>query len=127
MAGFRILALWAACASALSCGGYYFVGFVSNPGGATSIEGEVTAVANGFVVDPSGVTEYTAVTFTNQARAVTINFCGDQRRLFPIKATVRADYTTGVLCAVIVRVVVDNERHNIAGQLRLSKTRNFDN
>lgn len=109
MRGVRIFALWAACAASLSCGGYYFVGFVSNPGGATSITGVVVAVSNSFISNPSGVTEYTAVTFTNAESEVTINFCGDQQSLFPLDATVRVDYTSGVLCSVLVRVVVDSE------------------
>jgi hypothetical protein len=93
----------------LSCGGYYFVGFVSNPGGTTSITGVVIAVNNGFVADPSGVTQYTAVAFMNAESEVTINFCGDQQHLFPIDAPLRADYTVGILCSVLIRVVVDNE------------------
>ncbi|HET6178676.1 MAG TPA: hypothetical protein VFE61_17240 [Candidatus Sulfotelmatobacter sp.] len=110
MAGLKIFALWAACFSSLSCGGYYFVGFVSNPGGTTSITGMVIAVSSGFMADPSGVTQNTAVTFMNGGSETTIKFCGDQQHLFPIDATVRADYTAGVMCSVLVRVVVDNER-----------------
>lgn len=110
MARLRMFALWAACTASLSCGGYYFVGFVSNPSGTASITGEVTAVSNGFINDPSGVTEYTAVTFMNAGSEITIKFCGDQQYLFPIDATVRADYTAGILCSVLVRVVVENGR-----------------
>ena len=108
MARLRIVALWAACATSLSCGGYYFVGFVSNPGGAASVTGVVTAVSNGFIDSPSGVTQYTAVTFLNTESKITIDFCGDQNRLFPIESTVEADYTGGILCSVLVRVMVDN-------------------
>lgn len=104
-----MFALCAACVASLSCGGYYFVGFVSNPGGTTSIRGVVTAVSNGFISDPSGVTQYTAVTFINAESKATINFCGDQRSLFPIDTKVRADYTSGILCSVLVRVSMDNE------------------
>ena len=113
--GLRICALWAACASCLSCGGYYFVGFVSNPGGTTSITGVVIIVSNGFVADPSGVTQFTAVTFMNAGRETAINFCGDQQHLFPIDATVRADYTAGTLCSVLLRVAVDNGNSQLVG------------
>ncbi|HEY3617838.1 MAG TPA: hypothetical protein VGK96_13595 [Candidatus Sulfotelmatobacter sp.] len=109
MAGLRIVALWAVCALTFGCGGYYFVGFVSNPGGTSSITGVVTTVSDGFIADPRGGTQYTAVTFMNAENRVTINFCGDQQQLFPIDATVRADYTASILCSVLVRVVVDNE------------------
>lgn len=125
MAGIRIVVLWAACASSLSCGGYYFVGFVSNPGGATSITGVVVALSNGFVADPSGVTQSTAVTFLNAGSKTTLNFCGDQQRLFPIEATVRADYTAGILCSVLVRVVVDNERAQLESHPDTSKPEHF--
>jgi hypothetical protein len=70
----------------------------------------VIAVSSGFMADPSGVTQNTAVTFMNGGSETTIKFCGDQQHLFPIEATVRADYTAGVMCSVLVRVVVDNER-----------------
>jgi hypothetical protein len=106
----------------LGCGGYYFVGFVSNPGGNHSITGVVTAVNNGFISDPSGVTQYTAVTFMNAGSTITINFCGDQHHLFPIDTTVRADYTAGIVCSVLVGVVADNERATL-GSLCVSKTR----
>lgn len=105
MAHLRVVALWAACAVSLNCGGYYFVGFVSNPGGTTSITGIVIAASLGFSADPSGVTQYTAVTFMNAGNTVTIRFCGDQHQLFPLDATVRADYTAGILCSVLERVV----------------------
>jgi hypothetical protein len=45
----------------------------------------------------------------NAGSEVTINFCGDQQHLFPIKATVQAEYTAGITCSVLIRVVVDNE------------------
>jgi hypothetical protein len=67
-------------------------------------------VSNGIIADPSGITQYTAVTFMNAGSEITINFCGDQQQLFPINAAVRADYTAGIFCSVLVRVVVDQER-----------------
>jgi hypothetical protein len=90
----------------LSGCGSFFVGFVSNPGGATTISGTVTTVNLGFVHDPSGTTASTAVTFINVGSAVTINFCGDQRNLFPINANIQVDFNSGVSCSVVVRVVI---------------------
>jgi hypothetical protein len=113
LAGLRIVALWAACASFLSCGGSYFVGFVSNPSGTSTITGVVTTVNSGFIADLSGVTQYTAVTFMNAGSTTAINFCGDQRHLFPIDTTVRAEYTAGIVCFVLVRVMTDNKRASL--------------
>ena len=48
----RIIALYAACISIVSCSGFTFVGLVSNPGGTTSITGTVLTVNGGFVSDP---------------------------------------------------------------------------
>ena len=109
MESLRIIALYAACLPLVSCGGYYFVGFVSNPGGTATISGTVTAVSGGFVSDLNGITPTTTVAFENSGLAVTLIFCGDQQSLFPLNTAVRADYTAGVLCSVLARVVVINE------------------
>ena len=85
--------------------GAYFVGFTFNPYGTQSVSGTVSAVSLGFVHDPSGTTEFTAVTFANPGSTVTVNFCGDQRNLFPIDQKVQADFTTGIRCSTLIRVV----------------------
>jgi hypothetical protein len=91
----------------LLCGcSSFFVGFVSNPGGATTVSGTVTVVSLGIFHDPSGTTTFTAVTFINFGNAVTINFCGDQRNLFPVNDDVQVDFNTGFNCSVLVRVVI---------------------
>ena len=105
----RIIALYAACLPLLGCGGYYFVGFVSNPGGHATITGTVIAVSSGFVSDLQGITPTTTVAFENSGIAVTLIFCGDQQSLFPLNTAVRADYTVGVVCSVLARVVVMSE------------------
>jgi len=84
----------------------FFVGFVSNPGGATSISGTITVVNLAVLNGPSGATTFTAVTFINVGNAVTTNFCGDQRNLFRINDNVRADFNTGFNCSVLVQVVI---------------------
>ena len=109
MARFMAIAMWAAWASTLACGGHIFIGFVSNPGGASSITGVVTAVSGGFIKDNNGFTQYTSVTFLNTGTEITVNFCGDQVQLFPLDVRVRADYTAGIVCSVLIRVVVDSE------------------
>ncbi|HTT19368.1 MAG TPA: hypothetical protein VMG82_10505 [Candidatus Sulfotelmatobacter sp.] len=84
----RILALCAACITVGSCGGNSFIGFVSNPGGSSSISGTVSAVSNGVSSGPSGTTEVTLVTFVNPETAIPLYFCGAQGGLFPIKQKV---------------------------------------
>ena len=105
----RIIALLIACIPVVNCGGFYFVGFVSNPGGTSTITGTVCAVSNGFVSAPSGISSITAVTFINSGTAQTVNFCGDQQSLFPLNKTVRANYTAGALCSVLGPVVIVTE------------------
>jgi len=109
VARLSIIALLAACFPVVNCGGYYFVGFVSNPGGTTTVAGMVIAVSGGFVSDPTGITPVTAVTFATSGSKITIHFCGDQQELFPINKTVRADYTVGISCSTLLKVVIVDE------------------
>jgi hypothetical protein len=81
-------------------------GFVSNPGGNTSVTGTITAVSSGFASGPTGTTSLTVVTFVNSGSSITLYFCGDQHALFPINQTVRAEYSAGIACALLTRVVV---------------------
>jgi hypothetical protein len=96
----------------VSCGGFSFVGFVSNPGGTASITGTVTAVSDGFVSDLNGITPTTTVAFKNSEITVTMIFCGEQQSLFPLNTNVRAEYTAGVLCSVLTEVVIISESEN---------------
>lgn len=86
--------------------GAYFVGFTFNPYGTQSVSGTVSTVSLGFVHDPAGTTEFTSVTFLNPGSAVTVNFCGDQRPLFPINQRVQAEFTTGIRCSTLIRVTM---------------------
>ena len=108
----RIIILCAACIPVVSCGGFSFVGFVSNPGGTASITGTVTAVSDGFVSNLNGITSTTTVAFENSEIAITVVFCGDQHSLFPLNTNVRAEYTAGVLCSVLTKVVIINQSEN---------------
>ena len=112
MAFLRIIALNAACISIVSCSGFTFVGFVSNPGGTTSITGTVLTVNSGFVSDPSGTTQVTSVGFDSSGMPITLVFCGDQHALFPVNIKVRADYTAGILCSFVTKVVIVGEHGN---------------
>ena len=95
-----------------NCGGFYFVGFVSNPVGARSVTGIVSAVASGFVSDPSGlITPVTTVTFGNAGTAITLTFCGEHLQSFPINQHVQAQYTAGVFCNILLNVVVGDTGH----------------
>src|SRR3954470_8291257 len=102
----RIIAVCVGCIASVSCGDSFFVGFVSNPGGSSSVTGTVTAVNSGFASSPSGTTSLTVVTFDNSGTSITIYFCGDHHALFPINQSVRAEYTGGIACALLTRVVV---------------------
>jgi hypothetical protein len=46
----------------------------------------------------------TSVTFTNNGMFATVNFRGDQRRLFPINAFVPADFNTGIYRSTLIAV-----------------------
>ncbi len=106
----RIAALFVCCIASLSCGGgIFFVGFVSNPEGNSSITGRIDAISSGFVSDPGGIAQITSVTFVNSDGATNVYFCGDQQHLFMINQTVRVEYTAGVVCSVLIRVVVVDE------------------
>jgi hypothetical protein len=54
------------------------------------------------------VTFITVVSFVNTGTAATLYFCGHQENLFPVNETVRVDYTQGILCSLLVRVVIIN-------------------
>lgn len=84
-----------------------FVGFVSNPVGSVSVSGTVSVVQLGFVKDVTGkLVTVTTVTFLNPGTATSINFCGDQSRSFPVNQFVSAQFSQGVLCAVVSSIVV---------------------
>ena len=94
------------CALLAGCGAV-FIGFVSNPGGAHTVSGTVSIVQLSFIHDGTGQSiMFTAVTFLDAGDAVTVNFCGDQRSLFPLNRFARADFNTGVFCSTLVAVSI---------------------
>jgi hypothetical protein len=97
--------LWL-CLLSTGCSGFYAVGFVSNPGGTSSVTGTVSLVNFGFIQDVSGVQiDFTAVTFVNLGTATTISFCGDQRSKFRVNRSMQAVFSSGVFCANLVSVM----------------------
>jgi len=87
--------------------GHTFIGFVSNPGGARSVSGTVTIVQFGTMDDGHGtIITFTGVTFVQNSTASTVNFCGDQRKQFPINRFARADFTDGILCSMLHTVTL---------------------
>ena len=100
---FQVLGL---CLVLADCSGF-FIGFVSNPSGTTSVSGTVSVVHVGFIQDPTGVKiTFTAVTFVNPGSSITINFCGDETSRFPMNQFVRADFSSGAFCSTLVAVAV---------------------
>lgn len=94
------------CLQITGCEGV-FVGFVSNPVGSVSVSGKVTVVQLGFVKEVTGkLVIVTTVTFLNAGTATFISFCGDQSRSFPVNQFVSAEFSQGVLCAVLSSVIV---------------------
>jgi hypothetical protein len=68
--------------------------------------------AEAYAYDFKGITITTTITFENSELAVTLVFCGDQQSLFPLNTNVRAEYTAGVLCSVLTKVVIIIESRN---------------
>jgi len=88
----------------LSGCGAYFVGFVSNPGGTSTVVGIVTTVEP----QPTGSPEpsLTAVTFFDAGTSGTMNFCGDQQSRFPLDRSVRVTFSVGPNCSTLVAVTI---------------------
>jgi hypothetical protein len=112
-----LVQLVALCLLLAGCGSF-LVGFVSNPGGPFSVSGTVTIVSFGFIQDPTGLTiTFTAVTFVDSGTATTINFCGDQRAMFPINRFLRTDFNIGIHWSVLIAVTVVAQAHEAAEQV----------
>lgn len=110
-----IIPVLVACALLGDCGGVYFVGFVSNPGGGATVTGIVSGVNSGFVSDPTGaITPFTEITFMNTGIMITVKFCGDQRQWFPMNQHVKVEYIPGVLCNILLNVEADDGRESKA-------------
>jgi uncharacterized protein YceK len=83
----------------VSCGNIFVRGAI-NPG-AQSANGVVSIVQ--FTADNGGVS-ITIITLTGSAVDHTLNFCGDQRDLFPVDRQVRVNFKPGTPCASVLSV-----------------------
>jgi hypothetical protein len=90
-------------ASLCGCGSKFFVQGAINTG---TISGTVSMVQLTTVTENGTFVTVTLVTFLQSATSSSMNFCGDQRALFPLDQFVRASFTTTPACASIVQVVV---------------------
>lgn len=93
------------CLGFAGCGGAFFIAFSSNPGGNSSVTGTVALVSVQSFQAATGTIVITAVTFSSQGPAITMNFCGDQQNLFFLNQRVTANFTSGVNCSTLVSVV----------------------
>src|SRR5262249_52271627 len=101
MLRFRLVPVVLLCCFLSGCGAY-FVGFVSNPGGTSTVVGIVTTVQP----QPTGslAPTVTAVTFLDAGTSVSMKFCGDQQSQFPLDQSVRVTFSTGSNCSTLVSV-----------------------
>lgn len=83
----------------VSCGDIFIRGAI-HPG-AQSLNGTVSIVQ--FSADSGGVA-ITIITLTSAGMANTLNFCGDQRALFPSHSQVQVSFTLGTPCANVLAV-----------------------
>ena len=105
-----IISLLGLCFLCASCGGSFFIGFVSNPVGTQSISGTVSTVTFGFIQDVTGTRiDFTGVTFVNPGTITTINFCGDQRSKFRINSSVQATFSIGLFCSNLISIATKPE------------------
>ena len=95
--GFALLAAWC------GCGSKFFLRGAINTG---TVSGTVSAVELSIVSDNGVSVTVTLVTFLESGMPNSMNFCGDQRALFPLEQFVRASFTMTPACASIVQVVV---------------------
>jgi hypothetical protein len=95
-----LFALVIACLlTTVSCGNIFIRGAI-NPG-TQSANGLVSIVE--FSADNSGVS-ITIITLTGSGMDHTLNFCGDQRELFPVDHEVRVNFKPGTPCASVLSV-----------------------
>ena len=95
--GFVLVSAWCGCGSKFFVRGAIDTGIVS---------GTVSAVQLSVVSDNGFSVTVTQVTFLESGMPNSVNFCGDQRALFPVEQFVRASFTTTPACASVVQVVV---------------------
>jgi hypothetical protein len=97
-----LLAIFAVLLSCVACGDIFVRGAI-NPG-FQSTTGTVSVVQLS-ASSGSGVT-ITIITLMENNAASTLNFCGDQRTLFPLEQQVQINFRPGSPCASVLAVNV---------------------
>ena len=95
--GFALLGAWC------GCGSKFFIRGAINTG---TVSGTVSAVDLSIVSENGASVTVTQVTFLASGMPTSVNFCGDQRGLFPVEQFVRASFTMTAACASVVQVTV---------------------
>jgi len=86
----------------VSCGDIFVRGAI-NPG-TQSAAGTVSIVQ--FSASSGSGVSVTIITLTGNSTASTLNFCGDQRTLFPVDKQVQINFTPGQPCATVLTVTL---------------------
>jgi len=98
--------IFLACFMLAGCGSI-FIGFSSNQGIPSKVTGNVVSSTLMSINDHSGrPLTVTRVTLSNGGLANSFSFCGDQKARFPLGATVKVEFTSGIDCLAITDVVV---------------------
>jgi len=98
--------IFLACFMLAGCGSI-FIGFTSNQGIPTTVTGNVVSSILVSINDHTGQPLIvTKVTLSNGGLANSFSFCGDQKARFPVGATVKVEFTSGIDCLPITDVVV---------------------
>jgi hypothetical protein len=84
----------------VSCGDIFVRGAI-NPG-TQSAAGTVSIVQ----FSASSGVSVTIITLTGTSTTNTLNFCGDQRTLFPVDKQVQINFTPGQPCATVLTVTL---------------------
>ena len=93
------LGLLACLLTTVSCGDIFVRGAIDT--GTQSLNGTVSVVQ--FNVGSDGVL-ITIITLTSDGMTNTVDFCGDQRALFPSNSQVQVSFTPGTPCANVLAV-----------------------
>jgi uncharacterized protein YceK len=98
--------IFLACFMLAGCGSI-FIGFSSNQGIPSTVTGNVVSSTLVSISDHAGrPLTVTRVTLSNGGLANSFSFCGDQKVRFPLGATVKVEFTSGIDCLAITDVVI---------------------
>lgn len=91
--------------------GAVFIGFSSNQGIPSTVSGNVaSSTLVSITVHTGQPLPATRVTLINGGLSNSFFFCGDQTGRFPLGATVKVEFTSGIDCMAIVEVdIISNQ------------------